>query len=179
MVVVLVAEEVDYNLSFDADFPLINIMNSELNYEITLVLDVLSKAWSRETSYNPETWSEDNPALGQCAVSCILLKRIYPELDIVRTKAYSKIDGKEVSPHYYLEDPTTRKILDPTGSQYTTPVFYLGGHTEVSVDMEMLSIGDYLKLNLNTQGRYLTLMTNFILKFKEVTGRDFEFPKSN
>jgi hypothetical protein len=154
-------------------------MDNQLEYDITLVLAILSKTWSKETSYSPNEWSEENPALGQCAISCILLKRIYPSLQIVRSKAYSKVDGKEVSPHYYLEDPTTKKILDPTGSQYTTPVVYLGGHTEISVDMEMLSIDDYLKLNLNTQGRYLKLMQNFIMKFKEVTGRDFEFPKSN
>lgn len=37
----------------------------------------LRASWSRDTSDDPDGWSTDNPALGQCAVSAIVLRAIY------------------------------------------------------------------------------------------------------
>ncbi|MBA2349691.1 MAG: hypothetical protein H0V81_15530 [Solirubrobacterales bacterium] len=34
-------------------------------------------AWERETSDDPELWSEGNRALGQCAVSALVVRAIY------------------------------------------------------------------------------------------------------
>lgn len=34
-------------------------------------------AWSRDTSDDPELWSEENRALGQCAVSALVVRAIY------------------------------------------------------------------------------------------------------
>lgn len=34
----------------------------------------LSDAWSRGTSADPEHWTTDNPALGQCAVSALIIQ---------------------------------------------------------------------------------------------------------
>jgi hypothetical protein len=37
----------------------------------------LRAGWSRDTSDDPDKWSEDNPALGQCAVSALVVRAIY------------------------------------------------------------------------------------------------------
>lgn len=34
-------------------------------------------AWSRDTSDDPELWSDENRALGQCAVSALVVRAIY------------------------------------------------------------------------------------------------------
>lgn len=34
----------------------------------------LAHAWSRETSFDPEKWSIDNPAWGQCAVTALIVQ---------------------------------------------------------------------------------------------------------
>jgi hypothetical protein len=36
--------------------------------------DQLARAWSRETSYDPKGWSVKNPALGQCAVTALIVQ---------------------------------------------------------------------------------------------------------
>lgn len=37
----------------------------------------LRAAWSRDTSDDPDDWSSENPALGQCAVSALVIRAIY------------------------------------------------------------------------------------------------------
>jgi hypothetical protein len=41
------------------------------------VEDALRGAWTRDTSDDPLGWSEDNPALGQCGVSALVVRAIY------------------------------------------------------------------------------------------------------
>lgn len=38
---------------------------------------VLKQAWGRETSADPDAWSEDNPAWGQCAVTALLVQDFF------------------------------------------------------------------------------------------------------
>jgi hypothetical protein len=35
---------------------------------------VLSRSWSRDTSYDPESWCPENSAWGQCAVTALVLQ---------------------------------------------------------------------------------------------------------
>jgi hypothetical protein len=41
------------------------------------VEQALRASWSMETSDDPEQWSPENPALGQCAVSALVIREIY------------------------------------------------------------------------------------------------------
>lgn len=41
------------------------------------VEQALRASWSMETSDDPEGWSPENPALGQCAVSALVIRAIY------------------------------------------------------------------------------------------------------
>jgi hypothetical protein len=38
------------------------------------LLEGLVESWSRETSADPDRWSEDNPAWGQCAVTALVVQ---------------------------------------------------------------------------------------------------------
>jgi hypothetical protein len=41
------------------------------------VARALRAGWARDTTDDPDKWSEDNPALGQCAVSALVVRAIY------------------------------------------------------------------------------------------------------
>ena len=41
------------------------------------VEQALRASWTRDTSDDPDKWSEDNRALGQCAVSALVVRAIY------------------------------------------------------------------------------------------------------
>ena len=41
------------------------------------VEDALRAGWARDTSDDPAYWGEDNRALGQCAVSALIIRAIY------------------------------------------------------------------------------------------------------
>lgn len=38
------------------------------------LLDAIKSSWSRDTSYDPDAWSSDNPAWGQCAVAALVVQ---------------------------------------------------------------------------------------------------------
>lgn len=41
------------------------------------VARALRAGWARDTTDDPGRWSEDNPSLGQCAVSALVVRAIY------------------------------------------------------------------------------------------------------
>lgn len=71
----------------------------------------LHKAWSRETSYIPEEWSEQNPSRGQCAVTALLVQE-YMGGNIVKCNVVG-----DVSSHFYnmLENG---EVVDFTREQF-------------------------------------------------------------
>lgn len=65
------------------------------------MIDVIRAAWSRETSYWPETWTSGNPAHGQCAITALVVQDHFGG-DIWRgwvgtdTHYWNHIDGRTV-----------------------------------------------------------------------------------
>lgn len=78
------------------------------------LFQALRLSWSAETSYNPDEWSEANPARGQCVVS-VLIVQDYLGGELGR---YKMTLGENAETHYFnvLEDKT---LIDTTFSQYT------------------------------------------------------------
>lgn len=80
----------------------------------TIVVDLpefrskIRHAWCQETSANPD-WSENNSALGQCAVTSLIIQDLFGG-ELLRTKI------NEVS-HYYNKLPDG-KIVDLTREQF-------------------------------------------------------------
>lgn len=69
----------------------------------------LNEAWCKETSADPEHWSPENPALGHCAVSSLIIQDLLGG-DLLRTK----INGIS---HYCNQLPSGQK-LDVTREQF-------------------------------------------------------------
>ena len=81
------------------------------------IVHALQLAWSTDTAYNPNDWSESNKARGQCVVSSLVVQD-YLGGDMLR---YSVDEGDLHETHYVnkLDDGT---VIDTTASQYKQPV---------------------------------------------------------
>lgn len=61
--------------------------------------EALEKAWCAETSYWPEKWTEDNPALGQCAITALLVQDYLGGLIVVGKVGRSRHYWNELHDH--------------------------------------------------------------------------------
>ena len=89
--------------------------------------DLLKSAWCKETSYEPEKWTQQNPAHGQCAITAPLVQDYFGG-EILWCEAFLPDDdiiyGKGID-HYFnqIDD----EIIDytkhqfPKGSIFTKP----------------------------------------------------------
>jgi hypothetical protein len=73
----------------------------------------LLEAWARETSADPDAWSEENRAWGQCAVTALLVQDIFGGV-ILRGEIGS-------TSHYWNLLPSGDEV-DLTKRQFVTPV---------------------------------------------------------
>jgi hypothetical protein len=77
----------------------------------------LRAAWCRETSSDPDGWSEANPAWGQCAVTALALQDLFGG-DLMRVKVTA---GDRWVSHYSWRRRTDRQLVwswDPTWVQF-------------------------------------------------------------
>ena len=71
-------------------------------------------AWGRDTSDDPEEWSEQNPARGQCAVTALLVRELFGGEILV---ANVLRDGRRVDRHAWNRLPSGL-TLDLTREQF-------------------------------------------------------------
>jgi hypothetical protein len=71
--------------------------------------DGLARAWTKSTSADPERWSRQNPALGQCAVTALVVQDLFGG-DLLRAHV------RGVS-HYWNRLPSGEEI-DLTRQQF-------------------------------------------------------------
>lgn len=102
---------------------------------------LLEQAWSKETSSESENWSEENPALGQCAVSALFIQEIFGG-KLVR----ALINGKS---HYWNRFPNSD--VDFTIQQFPSIDF---------VEPEIERTREYVLSFPATVNRYLLLLKN-------------------
>lgn len=81
--------------------------------EISELENALRKSWSKETSSDPNKWSEENIAWGQCAVTALVVQD-YLQGEVVWAPARLP-DGKEISHYFNL---TRGNELDFTREQF-------------------------------------------------------------
>jgi hypothetical protein len=77
------------------------------------LFNLFVNVWSKETSSDPD-WNEDNPALGQCFVTAVLVKRL---LGGSILWAPIVISGKEKSVSHYFNF-IDGKVVDATFVQF-------------------------------------------------------------
>lgn len=71
--------------------------------------------WTRETSADPDEWSEVNPSRGQCDVTSLVVLE-YLGGDLQLAEVY--LDGEQVE-HHYWNQLSANEALDLTGQQFT------------------------------------------------------------
>ena len=75
---------------------------------------ILEESWTKETSEDPENWTKENPAYGQCAVTALVVHDYFGGRLLW---APAKLpDGREI-PHYFNETATS-EIIDLTKAQF-------------------------------------------------------------
>ncbi len=75
----------------------------------------IQEAWSRETSSDPERWTPENPAWGQCAVTALIIQDFFGG-GLMRVEVSDLIQFKVLS-HYYNILPGDR-VFDLTLDQF-------------------------------------------------------------
>lgn len=68
------------------------------NISIHHLEKILNISWSKNSSYSPGDWTKDNPALGQCAVTALIIQDLIGG-EIVWAKVL--IPNGEKSSHYF------------------------------------------------------------------------------
>ncbi|MCA9478659.1 MAG: hypothetical protein KC535_05925 [Nanoarchaeota archaeon] len=74
--------------------------------------ELIAKSWSKETSSDPNDWTEDNPARGQCAVTALIVQDMYGG-NILNML----VDFRGQTESHYM-NLVDGKIVDLTGIQY-------------------------------------------------------------
>jgi hypothetical protein len=81
------------------------------------IVDALQLAWGADTAYDPNDWSDDNRARGQCVVSSLVVQD-YLGGELLR---YS-IDKETLHETHYVNKLDNGATVDTTASQYNYPV---------------------------------------------------------
>jgi hypothetical protein len=104
------------------------------------VRDALRLAWSRATSADPDGWSQHNPALGQCAVSALIVQDFFGG-DLLR----ADVGG---AGHYWNRLPD--------GSSIDLTIEQFGEVAKIGIEEERPR--SYVMSFASTQRRYELLM---------------------
>ncbi|MFZ3032197.1 MAG: hypothetical protein WA082_04120 [Candidatus Moraniibacteriota bacterium] len=106
----------------------------------------LRKSWAKETSYFPDLWTADNSALGQCAVTALVVND-YLGGEIVWAEAVLP-DGQTISHYFNLIDG---KEIDLTRSQFPERTAIPKG---VMKNKNFTTTRDFVLSSENTRKRY-------------------------
>jgi hypothetical protein len=75
-----------------------------------LLIAKLRLAWDKETSYWPDKWTSDNPALGQCAVTALVVHDHYGgSIKRCMVKFKNSAGEEEEVEHYYNMLPENKR----------------------------------------------------------------------
>ncbi len=86
---------------------------------LSQLVSSLQRSWDRDTSINFNAWSPENPALGQCTVTALVVND-YLGGTIIRTEAILP-NGKTVSHYFNLVDG---EEIDLTRSQFPSGTIF-------------------------------------------------------
>lgn len=109
---------------------------------------ILKKAWSKDSSYY-RAFDKNNPALGQCAVTALVVSDYFGG-EIVWCEA-AQPDGKKIS-HYF--NKIDNNEIDLTRSQFSEGTVIPSG---IEKKKEFATTRDFILSNEDTKKRYLIL----------------------
>jgi hypothetical protein len=67
-------------------------------FSLTKLETAIKQSWCSETSYEPESWTKENPAKGQCSVTSLVVQDYFGG-EILCAKV-TLVNGEEIN-HYY------------------------------------------------------------------------------
>jgi hypothetical protein len=112
----------------------------------------LLRAWSAETSYDPEHWTPSNPAWGQCAVTSLIVQD-FAGGDIVVTEA--RLPNGGTTKHFYNKFYTPSVCeIDLTRDQFPPGTLLPHGNSIVE---DYPSVREYILAFPSTVQRYQAL----------------------
>ncbi|RLJ05068.1 MAG: hypothetical protein DRP08_00015 [Candidatus Aenigmatarchaeota archaeon] len=100
---------------------------------------VLEEAWCKETSSDPENWTPENPAYGQCAVTALVVQDYFGG-KIVHADVI--VNGKSVS-HYF--NKINNEEIDFTRKQFPSEAIIPSGKVYKRTRDYILSYPDTIK----------------------------------
>lgn len=90
--------------------------------------ELLKKCWSLETSVDPNYWSPDNPACGQCVATAQLVQKLFSgEIMAGKTKAPGRVFIDKLN-HFWNRLPDGQEI-DFTKEQFSNGTIILDKQT--------------------------------------------------
>jgi len=119
---------------------------------------VIEKSWSKDTSFDPDNWSEANPSLGQCAVTALIVNDHF-DGEILWAEVIQE-DGQKIS-HYF--NKINEKEIDLTRHQFPEGTFVPSG-TEKKKDFP--NTRKFMLSDTNTKKRYELLKNKVIRSIK-------------
>lgn len=111
--------------------------------------EALQASWDADTAYNPEQWSQENKARGQCVVSSLIVQDYFGG-DLIRYE----INEDQLHETHYMNQLSDGTVIDTTASQYTSPANMKRKPIDTS---EFASIRDKRLADKSTAARYETL----------------------
>jgi hypothetical protein len=115
-------------------------------YSLDQIKSAIRNSWDADTSASGEEWTTDNPALGQCVPSSLILQD-FTEGELERL-ATERNGVRETHYRVILPDGT---VEDISGDQYPL------GQTFAAAPVEG-DLREYVLANENTRRRYAILM---------------------
>jgi len=114
---------------------------------------IVQKCWSKETSFDPDNWTPENPAWGQCAMTSLIVND-YLGGKIVR--AFVRADGKRIRHYFNIIDDSS--VVDLTRQQFPE-----GTKVPKGVERNTIfpSTRDYLLSAPYTKDKYKLLKARF------------------
>lgn len=114
--------------------------------DFSILQNALIKAWNRDTSYCSVIWHEKNPALGQCAVTALVVND-YLGGEIVWSEAILP-NGEKIS-HYF--NFINGREVDLTRAQFPSRTIIPEG---IQKCKEFATTREFILSNPNTRKRY-------------------------
>jgi len=116
---------------------------------LTELQEALQKSWCKETAYDAGDWSKENPAIGQCAVTALIVNDYFGG-EIVWAEAVQP-DGRKISHYFNLIDG---KEVDITRTQFPEGTIIPQGAAKTK---EFKTTREFMLSNDNTKKRYEVL----------------------
>ncbi len=124
--------------------------------------EILNECWDKSTSSDPDKWTPENPAWGQCAVTSVIVQDYFGG-EIVWAEVNIKDNPKYQKPISHYFNNIQEREIDLTRKQFPPETYIPKG---IEKKKEFPTTRDYVLSYEPTMERYL-LLKERVEKFRE------------